>query len=164
MNKVPFGGHLTSTDARRLAKRMAKRQKGVRLSALMMAAGAICLVLAIVQGLNDNSDGALSWFTYGFVIGSIGVGLRWSEGRASRRTILRHENRGYVLDEGVQLVSADSETLFRWTAFTSLDIVDDLLVLWLDNGSALPLAPGLFEDEAAYRRARALVAGGVARG
>ena len=92
---------------------------------------------------------------------SIGVGLRWSEDRASRRTILQHDNRGYVLDEGVQLVAADSETLFRWTAFTSLDVVDDLLILWLDNGSALPLASGLFEDETAYHRARALVADGV---
>ena len=66
MNKIPFGGHLTPTDARRLSKRMARRQRGVRLSTLLMAAGVICLVLAVVQGLAGNGDGAFSWAVYGF--------------------------------------------------------------------------------------------------
>jgi hypothetical protein len=69
---------------------------------------------------------------------------RWSEGRAARRSLKAQEIKGFVIDDGVQLVAADSETLFRWSSFAAFEVVGDLLILWLASGSALALSPLLF--------------------
>jgi hypothetical protein len=161
---IPFDGKVSKQDVPALARRVAKRQGGARFSTLMIALGLLLLVLSAVQARAGNSDGALQWFGLGFSFVAVGLGVRWSERRAYRRLAASAVHRGAVLESGVSIQGPDSKTLLRWSSFATLERQGRLLILWLKDGRALPLASALFSDEEAFAAARDLIEAGMAGG
>jgi hypothetical protein len=127
----------------------------------MIGAGVIFFALGARQIFKDNSDGSLQWLMLAFVFVSVGIGQRWSENRASRRTIAAQELRGTVTAEGVTVEEPTAQTLFRWPAFASLERHGDLVIAWLASGSAVPLTPDMFENQAADQTAYALLVSNI---
>lgn len=159
---IPFRGKIAKRDVPVLARQVRRRVRGAHMSSLMIGLGLLFLALSAVQGRRGNPDGAMSWFGLGFSFVAVGFGARWAEGRSYRKLAASTVHAGAVLEEGVSVQAADTETRFRWSSFSSFERHGPLLLLWLKDGRALPLAPELFADEAAFAAARARVEGAVA--
>jgi hypothetical protein len=144
MENSAFHGHLDSQQARMLASSLLRRQKGTRFSTMGLIVGAICLALGVLQIIRSNPSGATDWIILGVVVAVIAGALRVSESRALVRSLLAQEMKGSVESEGVRLVDAQSETLFRWSSFQGSEEGPSLFVLWLAQGQALPLAEQMF--------------------
>jgi len=161
MPEIRFRGRLPKGSAAIVARSARKRGRGVTVSSLMIGAGAVFFALGAFQLFKDNSDGAFQWLVLAFVLGSVGIGLRWSENRASRSAIAAQEFRGTVTAEGITLEDPTAQTLFRWPAFANLERHGDLVIAWLATRAALPLIPEMFESPAAYQAACALLVSNI---
>jgi hypothetical protein len=158
---IRFRGRLPRSSVAIVARSLRKRGKGVAVSSLMIGAGVIFLALGSLQLFKDNSEGSFQWLMLAFVFVSVGIGQRWSENRASRRTIAGQEFRGTVTAEGVTVEEPTAQTLFRWPAFASLERHGDLVIAWLASGSAVPLTSDMFESQAAHQAAYALLVSNI---
>jgi hypothetical protein len=158
---IPFSGKIAKKDVPILAKQVARRVRGARFSSLMIGLGLLFVALSAVQAEKGSSDGAVTWFGLGFSFVAVGLGVRWSEGRAYRKLAASTVHSGSVLAEGVSVEAGEAETRFRWSSFSFFERHGDLLILWLKDGRALPLAPELFAGEGAFAAARSRIEAAV---
>lgn len=157
MENSAFQGYLQRGQANALASSLLRRQTGTRISTIGLVVGVVSLALGILQIVKSNSSGAAQWIILGVVVGLVAGALRVSEWRATVRSLLAQEMKGSVEAEGVRLVSAQSETLFRWSSFRQSEEGRSVIILWLAQGQAIPLAEQMFGSPGAFNSVVSLI-------
>ncbi|MHB0971304.1 MAG: hypothetical protein ACYC7A_11790 [Thermoanaerobaculia bacterium] len=150
MENSAFQGYLQRGQANVLASSLLRRQKGTRISTIGLVVGVVSLALGILEIVKSNSSGATQWIILGVLVGLVAGALRVSEWRATVRSLLAQEMKGSVEAEGVRLVSAQSETLFRWSSFQQSEEGRSVIILWLAQGQVIPLAEQMFVSPGAF--------------
>jgi hypothetical protein len=158
---LKFHGQLNAQEAQAVARALLRRQKGARLSTILLTAGAICLALGVFQLTQSNPDGAKQWIVLGVVLAIAGISMRLSERRNVVRALIAQEIGGNVEAEGIRLVSAQAETLYRWTSFERFEEHGAMVILLLVEAQALPLTASMFATPGQFQAAVAMIRANV---
>lgn len=152
-----FAGNPQLAEARWVASRITRRQRGLRVSTLGLAIGALLTLLGIIQFFNNNTEGGTQWLVLGGVILAAALGLRWWESRRLMRDLTALTTEGSIEEEGVRLTSVASEPIYRWQSFVALEAGDHAVILWLDSGAIIPLTASMFPSPPEFAQAAALL-------